>query len=227
LRLLRIIRPKNLDHQRADVGAVWHQDRGSIRGGIAHGVLLIDDASFHAIQRNIFQIERQLDNLVELEAGANAAAQLIPKRGCLNDELRQHIQFQDFVPDGVDDSLLPLGAAEVAVAVPGARILEGGSPIHLMDTRGDIERIVPVVHIREQRIVDGIRDIQFNAANRINQRHKSIEIDRYVIVDPNTQIVLDGLHEQLRAGAGLADFPQYHWRISPNTIGVLTRCGSL
>ena len=112
----------------------------------------------------------------------------------------------DLLQHGPEELVLALDAAEVrqavvlpvavgvhVVQVAAAHQLQRLRPVHhLAARRGDVEARVRVLH--------GGREAHGDAAQRVDHARESGEADRGVVVDRDVQVLLNGLHEEVRTG---------------------------
>ena len=89
-------------------------------------------------------------------------------------------------------------ALKIGAAMPGARVLERQRAIHVLPSRRNPQRIVAIVHIRIQRVVDLVLDIDIHAADQINDLLKGRKVHTHVIVNRLAQVVLNRLLGQTR-----------------------------
>ncbi|OQA11831.1 MAG: hypothetical protein BWY63_03862 [Chloroflexi bacterium ADurb.Bin360] len=67
--------------------------------------------------------------------------------------------------------------------------------------RLDVKRVVAVVMVRIQRVINCLGHIDINAADEVHQIHKTLEIEACVILNGHSQVKLNRLTRQRRTTA--------------------------
>ena len=97
------------------------------------------------------------------------------------------------------DLLLAGDAAEIAVLVTRAGVLERRITVHVLTSGRDVDRLIAVVVSRVGIVVDGLSHRDVDAAGRVHDVAHPLQADHREAIDPLAEHVADGLFHCLTA----------------------------
>ena len=111
--------------------------------------------------------------------------------------IKEQIQAEGLVSRCLDHQLLPLYTLEVVGALANAGVGQSPLPIHVLRTRKELYGVAarPLV-FRVIEIGHVLRHVYVNAPNLVHQIDKVPEVQDHVVIDGDTEIMLDGVLDQ-------------------------------
>ena len=206
---------ENLTHQRQNHLPAGQKHLRTGVGGERDGHVLVDGVALQPLRPDQHNCQEYGGKVHLIQIGDKEGAGGGPSGG----QAGPGGGLQRFGDQGLQELLLALTAAKVAVGVAGASVNQGCFAIHVLGTGGDGNGSPPVVWSGVAIVDNHFGHIHFDAAQGVNQGYESGKIHLDVAVNRRAKVVLHGLLDQFRAIAGLGNVAEIVGGVDP--VGAL------